>query len=56
MELADKQKAIINALINFAWEKGGITSPQMGQDVEDLRRSLLQKPEPTKKEESRGGK
>lgn len=46
----DKQKAIMNDLINFAWAKGGLTSPQMAQEVEDLRRILLQKPEPTKKE------
>ena len=42
MELNDKQRAIIVGLITFAWERGGITSPQMGHDVEDLRRIILQ--------------
>jgi hypothetical protein len=56
MELTDRDKAFINDLINIAWQAGAVKAPQMGQQLEELRAKILKKPEPPKKEESRGGK
>lgn len=41
MEWSDKDKAIVNELINQTWAGGGIRSPQFAQEVEMLRARIL---------------
>ena len=53
MTITDKDKAIIIDLIRFAWQGGGIRSPQMGAEVQDLA-SRIAAPKP--KEEKPEGK
>ena len=42
MELTKKQRVLINDLVNIAWSAGAIKGPQMAQEVEDLRRVILE--------------
>jgi hypothetical protein len=44
MELSDNDKALINDLINIAWQSGALKSPQVAQAVEQLRARILAKP------------
>lgn len=50
MELSDKDKMMINDLINIAWQSGAIKAPQMAQEVENLRTKILKKQELAKVE------
>ena len=45
MELTEKDKAIINDLVNIAWQSGALRSPQMATDVEQLRAKIMKKEE-----------
>lgn len=48
MKLEEKDKLLINDLINIAWATGNVKAPQMAQTVEDLRRKILAKEEDKK--------
>lgn len=48
MELSDRDKALINDLVNIAWQAGAVKAPQMAQAIEDLRARILAKPEAVK--------
>lgn len=48
MELSDQDKALINDLVNIAWQSGAVKAPQMAQALENLRAKVLAKPEPKK--------
>jgi len=43
MDLNDRDRAILNDLINIAWLKGAVTSPQMAQELEILRAKITTK-------------
>ena len=45
MEFTDQDKALINDLVNIAWQAGAVKSPQMAQMLEMLRMKL-QPPKP----------
>ena len=49
MELTDKDKLLINSLIDIAWQAGAVKAPRLAQEIEDLRRKVMQ-PEEDKKE------
>ncbi len=42
-DFTDQDKALINDLVNIAWQAGAVKNPQMAQMVETLRQKL-QKP------------
>lgn len=44
MELSDKEKALVNDLVNIAWQAGAIKDPKTAQEVESLRAKILSKP------------
>jgi hypothetical protein len=48
MELSDQDKALINDLINIAWQAGAVKAPQMAQTIEVLRQKLQKPKEPPK--------
>lgn len=57
MELTDKDKALINDLVNIAWQAGAVKAPAMAQALEELRAKILRKPEPPAgKEKANAGK
>ena len=43
MELSDNDRALINDLVNIAWQAGALKSPQTAQAVEQLRAKILAK-------------
>lgn len=55
MDLTDRDKAILNDLINIAWQAGAIKAPQMAQEVEQIRAKLLAKPEVKAQEVAKNG-
>jgi hypothetical protein len=44
VQLTDNQRALINELARIAWELGAVRSPEMGQDIQQLRALVLAKP------------
>lgn len=43
MEWTDKQRAIVNNLIDIAWQAGAVKAPQIAQELEVLRMQLQEK-------------
>lgn len=43
VEWTDKQRAIVNNLIDIAWNAGAVRAPQMAQELEILRMQLQEK-------------
>lgn len=39
--LTERDKGLINDLVNIAWAAGAVKNPQMAQAVEDLRAKIL---------------
>lgn len=46
MKLEDKDRALINSLIDIAWQAGAVKAPRLAQEIEDLRMKILKKEEP----------
>lgn len=41
MELSDKDRQLINNLIDIAWQAGACRAPQMAREIENLRAKIL---------------
>lgn len=50
MDLSYQDKALINDLVNIAWQAGAVKSPNMAQALENLRGKILAKPAPKPEE------
>lgn len=56
MAFNKQELALMNDLINVAWQAGAIKNPQMAQGVENLRVKVMEHMEPPKVPDEKKGK